>query len=459
MTYQQRRAGKLSVLDAMRRKLPGDGLGWVTPHDSRLSAWRWRDARRWRHRFPPALRPLVWAADRLGWAGIALIDTWQFSRAIGLGAADTARLYLEALACGGRPLDVHVWRSLHHSRHPLPSRSAALLFSGLGQRAGHRLLADKLKLAEHLSTIGIRTPAMRGVLARSFEADRDSDLLADAGVGPGLFLKPRHGHGGRGAFSLTVESDVWSMNGYPGTRASVTARISRLTQTDEVLVQDRLMSIDTLSDLAPGGRAPVLRLVTACTPQGDPFLHSAMLMVARPGKNPSHFLEGQILAPIDLATGRMAGGILLARPGTVMERLWENGPSVKSRDVPSFSQAVEMTLAAMGGLPPLCVIHWDVIVTQDGPVILEGNTAGNWILASLPGLLGHQACPLEDVIAPWTDTTSRGAVGPTTPAARAGRASGEAARLATAPSVTTIKDGESRNSHHSDSFAAECHKN
>jgi hypothetical protein len=43
-----------------------------------------------------------------------------------------------------------------------------------------------------------------------------------------------------------------------------------------------------------------------------------------------------------------------------------------------------------------------VIQTGAGPVFLEGNTSGNWIIASLPDLDGLSAGSLADVLASWS---------------------------------------------------------
>jgi len=46
-----------------------------------------------------------------------------------------------------------------------------------------------------------------------------------------------------------------------------------------------------------------------------------------------------------------------------------------------------------------------VVLTNTGPVLLEGNTSGNWILASLPGVYGLDAGPLAPILAHWMRTS------------------------------------------------------
>ncbi|KQX22677.1 MULTISPECIES: sugar-transfer associated ATP-grasp domain-containing protein [unclassified Sphingomonas] len=355
-------------------------------------------ARDWRLRYPAPLRPFLTIGNRAGWGLAALGRTLQFARAARLAWPATGRLYGDCLLTGGDPIEVHVWRGLHGDRHPLPARSAALVFRRLGDPAGHALLADKLALGERLSELGLAVPAMRAVLDRGSAAP--SEIAAGAGTGAGLFLKPRHGSGGRGAFALTRDDGALRMDGAAVEPPAVVGRINRLLAHDDLLVQDRLIATDAIADLAGDGRPPVLRLATARAPGRAPFLDSALLMIARAGRNPRHFLEGTIYAPIDPAGARTAAGLSLAEPRRRIERL-EQGARLAGRIVPDFDEAVAMALRAMTGLPPLSLIHWDIILTPRGPVLLEGNAAGNWIVASLPGIFGLESGALVPTLAQW----------------------------------------------------------
>ena len=42
-----------------------------------------------------------------------------------------------------------------------------------------------------------------------------------------------------------------------------------------------------------------------------------------------------------------------------------------------------MALHAMELVPDLPLVAWDIIPAAEGPVILEGNTGGDWILTCL----------------------------------------------------------------------------
>ncbi|NGM24192.1 hypothetical protein G3576_29655 [Roseomonas stagni] len=300
---------------------------------------------------------------------------------------------------GARPMEAHVWRDVAGGRHPLPARAAALLLPRLGDSAAHALLADKLATADHLAATGIPFPALHGMLRRGETPDLPA--LARHAAQGALFLKPRHGHGGRGAFTLAWQAGEWLLDGRVLAPAALAARLEQLTRRDDMLVQERLMAPAALADWVVAGRAPVLRLATARHPGGMPFLHGALLTLAVPGRSPHHFLDGAIHAALDPATGLLAPGRSLAAPRRRTTRLPWNGARLEGLPVPAFPDAVAVALRAMTALPPVPLIHWDMIVTDAGPVLLEGNSAGNWILASLPGLDGLDAGPLAPLLTAW----------------------------------------------------------
>ncbi len=375
--------------------LPWDGEGLACASDPTLSRLRLWSARAWRQERAPSLHGAVGFASKLLWPFAALGAVLRFSRRVE-GAALLC-LYKDCVQAGAKPIEAHVWRALHATPHPLPARAAALLLSRLGSPDAHHLLTDKLDTATALSRAGVRFPDLVGMLARG----EPVALPEEAALGRPLFVKPRHGHGHRDAFALVHQDGAWLMNGRSVSAADLLHRLEQASRRDDLLLQERLLAITELADLAVDDRAPVLRLVTARRSGGDPFLHSAMLTLGVPDRDPAHFLEGAVHVPVDAATGHLLRGICLSRPSERMERLPWNASVLTGRQLPDFDRAVAAALTAMRALSPLPLVHWDVILTESGPVFLEGNSSGNWIIASLPALEGETACDLADLLARW----------------------------------------------------------
>jgi hypothetical protein len=347
------------------------------------------------------LRLGLWLADRLLWPMAALRRSLQLGNA--LDGVRGLALFRDCLMTGATPLEAHAWRSVHGTPHPLPARSAALLMLRLGDAAAHQLLADKLATAKVLAGVGVVFPTLHGHVRRG----ESVSLPAADMVKGGLFIKPRHGRGGQGSFALTRLENDWQIDQRQVSSSALLALLAQLSQRDDLLLQERLMAAADLTDLVADGRAPVLRLVTARFPNAAPFLHSALLSIAVPGRDPHHFLDGAIHTPVDLTHGRLAAGLTLAEPRKRVARLDWNALPLAGRTLCGFDKAAAMALRAMAAMPPLPVVHWDFIITSAGPVMLEGNSSGNWIIASLPGLYGLETCALAPLLARWLPTSSR----------------------------------------------------
>ncbi|MGC6328483.1 sugar-transfer associated ATP-grasp domain-containing protein [Rhizorhabdus sp. FW153] len=381
--------------------LPWDGQGLARASDPTLYHLRSWSARAWRRERAPSLHGAVGFASKFLWPLAALGAALRFSRRIE-GVAPV-RLYRDCVATGATPLEAHVWRTLHASPHPLPARAAALLLPRLGSPEAHHLLADKLATAAKLAEAALTFPTLFGVLEQGKPIDFSSAALPDRP----LFLKPRHGHGGRGAFALDGHAGEWRIDGQAVPMPTLLDRLQRSVRFDDLLVQERLTASPDLVDLAVADPAPVLRIVTGRWPGAEPFVHSAMLTLGVPGQNPAHFLDGALYVPVDVSTGRMMRGIRLSRPNDRLDRLPWNGAALKGRVLPDFGIALAAALRAMDALPPLPLVHWDFIPTASGPVLLEGNSSGNWIIATLPQLEGPVACDLADILAQWVPDPTR----------------------------------------------------
>lgn len=377
------------------RELPWDGEGWACADDPVLADLRHWAAAQWRSAHAPIPSGLIWLASRLLWPLAVVGKVAALGRRLPTLARRT--VYADCVRTGASPLEAHVWRSLHATLHPLPAKASALLISRLGASEDQRLLADKLAAAAALSPLGPVFPD----LVQIVRTEGPVELAAELRAGVALFAKPRHGGGGRGGFALDYIGSEWRMDGRPVSESDLLARIARSVRDDDLLIQERVPAHPALENLSQGGRSPVLRLVTARFPGARPFLHSALIAVTVPGQNPVNFLEGTVFAPVDIATGTMARGLVLARPKDKLSVLPWNAAALERRGIPNFDAAVRAVLSAMTALPGLPVVHWDVIPSGEGPVMLEGNVSGNWILASLPERDDLAVCSLSHVLSKW----------------------------------------------------------
>jgi hypothetical protein len=383
------------------RSLPYDGQGLFPPADAPLRDLRRRAASNFWKRTPWWSRPLLIPMARLGWVGACIGHVWRYAPP----PRKAPRLFVDCLRSGARPNEALIWRQFFPppSPHPLPGRAAGRLLSQLGSAAEHRLLADKQAAAELLAKAGLPVPPLLEIIPRGTTIDPAGQVWSQPAH---LFVKPRHGWGSRGAMAVEVLlPNVYRIDGGPPVsddllRAALAA--TSLGQRDDLLVQARLFAAPELADLATSGVAPVLRLTTARNPGEAPFLHSALLSTEVPGERARHFIRGQIRSPVNLATGRIGHGIWFLQPGERYSRLPWNQAPLADRPMPGLDCAVEMALRAMALFPGLPLVNWDLIVTHSGPVILEGNTGGDWTLTNLSTLQGLDTIPLVPLLRRWS---------------------------------------------------------
>lgn len=354
------------------------------------------------------MRVLIVPAARCAWYVVALLLVRRFARALDLSAGARTSLYVHCLRSGAQPVDAWVWQRVSSSTSglPLPARAAGVLLGELGDPAAIRLLADKLATADLLASAGLSTPPMLTVIPRGATADLDASPWLEPAA---LFVKPRHGAARRGAYAIDVLDDArYRLDGDPAIdRPRLLERLRAGSTHDDLLVQTRLAPASELVDLMSGNNVPVLRVTTACEPGGQPFVHSALLEVGMPGEHPRNFVRGHVYVPIELRTGTLRPGIWFARPHDRYSRLPWNDAILDGRPLAGLHHALSEAVRAMRLVPGVPLVNWDIVLAPPGPVILEGNTGGNWILTSLPERLGVETVPIVPLLQRWADEVDR----------------------------------------------------
>jgi hypothetical protein len=296
-------------------------------------------------------------------------------------------LLLDCLTSGAAPNEAFIWRTTFAQvPHPLPGRAAGILLSLTGDPAAHRLLGDKYETDSLLAAANLPVPQLMGLLRKGESSDFNAPLWRRPEL---LFVKPRFGSAGRGA-----------MSGDAFVRSVRRAGSSHPLPAD-LLIQLQLSAAPELADFVTEGRPPVLRVTIARHPGETPFLHSAFLAVDVPGEHPRDFVRGQIRFPVDTTTGRMGNGVWFQQPAVRFASLPWNRARLAGREITGFQEAVDIVLRATALIAPLAIVNWDLIVTASGPVILEGNTGGDWILTNLASVGEIGAVSLVPLLQRW----------------------------------------------------------
>lgn len=145
------------------------------------------------------------------------------------------------------------------------------------------------------------------------------------------------------------------------------------------VIQERATSHPELATLSGTHNLQTTRIITMLDPDGTPHcLHAHLKVIVGDNfvDNFHYGATGNLLAPIDLETGRLAGGRTLRRPEggfALVERHPSTGVPLAGIQVPQWDEVLALARRAAIAFQPLRYVGWDIALTPTGPVLVEGN--------------------------------------------------------------------------------------
>lgn len=264
-----------------------------------------------------------------------------------------------------------------------------ILLDRLANPAVARNLAnDKLAFHNHLVTHGIPVPKIEAVYGGTGLKNPETlqlgnrgqlnGFLGDTGRYP-LFVKPVRGAQGKNAYALLAVTDN-GLQMLSGERVKIADFISRLerTWTNGILFQELLGTSPQIAAIC-GQRLTSVRFIVIVTPEGPEIL-SAVWRVPTGTNVTDNFdcgRSGNIIAGIDLETGQVRR--------IVRGFDWKNipvdchpdtGVSFGQLLLPDWESTRAMCLKSAALIPNLRLQHWDIALTDRGPVVMEVNVEG-----------------------------------------------------------------------------------
>ena len=146
------------------------------------------------------------------------------------------------------------------------------------------------------------------------------------------------------------------------------------------MLEEWIKQHESLSKIYPNA-VNCLRIITAYNGKETKFLTGGITFglsteIAN-GSQPS------IVAPVDFNTG-----ILHKPASTFGDDLYENHPTtgepIKGFQVPYWNEIIQMLKDICAELPTVGYIGWDVAITPDGPIVIEGNTTPGYKYYQIP---------------------------------------------------------------------------
>ena len=162
---------------------------------------------------------------------------------------------------------------------------------------------------------------------------------------------------------------------------SLTLPLKEGRTSRRMLLQRGLSNHRELRDLTQGALCTA-RIVVARPPVGRARIIGAAYRMATGNAAADNYAVGGIVAPIDLASGRLMRAIRrLDKVLSPIDHHPDTGAAIEGRVLPGWADAVALAERGLDLAPRLPTLGWDVAFTDDGPVFIEGNIAPN------PGIL------------------------------------------------------------------------
>ncbi|MFT3986708.1 sugar-transfer associated ATP-grasp domain-containing protein [Aestuariivirga sp.] len=153
------------------------------------------------------------------------------------------------------------------------------------------------------------------------------------------------------------------------------AEITRELEGKLMIVQPWLRNHSDIADLAKDSLI-TFRVVTCLNAHGDPEATMAMLRVlAKLEPDWANALDEEYAAPIELETGRLGlfTGDNMATSTLRYDVQPITGAQVAGRIVKEWPAVRDIALRAHRAIRHRAAIGWDIALTPEGPMVLEGN--------------------------------------------------------------------------------------
>ena len=174
-----------------------------------------------------------------------------------------------------------------------------------------------------------------------------------------IICKPIDGSSGQGIVGRTPES-----------YSDPDALYEELKALGIGIVEDKVIQHEAIAALCPTS-VNTIRVATLLGDKKEGIVY-AYIRIGN-GKVMDNVDCGGMAAPVDIKTGVIAG-VGANKAGETYENHPMTGKRIPGTQIPYWEEAKKMCLDAMKVVPQVRFVAWDVAITPDGPVFIEGNS-------------------------------------------------------------------------------------
>lgn len=136
-------------------------------------------------------------------------------------------------------------------------------------------------------------------------------------------------------------------------------------------------------DRMSSGAVNTVRVMTVLT-DGQPHILYASLRIGNSDRPVDNINAGGMFAPVDTETGCLTCDAI-DKDNKVYQTHPKTGCEIKGFRIPYWQEAKQMCMEAAMVIPQMGYVGWDVAITKDGPLLIEGNNMpGHDILPQMP---------------------------------------------------------------------------
>lgn len=255
-----------------------------------------------------------------------------------------------------------------------------LLNGYVGRSIFRNKLLFELFFKEHLSVVPTLGWGNNGhIYTRTGEAASSDLLLEWLRSNPqGLIFKPFDGAEGRDIFHIKVQDDQVVMNGQS---VDIERGLPVPPSSGDYLITPFIAQAPYAEAIFPH-TANSLRIITMRPPNGEPFIPVAVHRFGTAASIPTdNSSRGGLVVNLDLETGRLSKAFKFPTPAeksiTYLTHHPDTGAAIEGVVVPHWSEVRDTLLEVVKKLPFLNYVGWDVVVTEQGYCVIEGNSGAS----------------------------------------------------------------------------------
>lgn len=263
-----------------------------------------------------------------------------------------------------------------------------------GKLTGRVITGDKFYFNVFLERFHFPTPKVYCFIKDKAPLYFDNRFGIDASLAPfeqlkaflsndmDAFAKPSDGQLGNGIFSLCCKDGRLYVNGRETPAKTV---IDTLLSAD-YLIQERIYQHPALAAFCTSSINSI-RLQTVMDKEGNVHPFGAGVRMGRDGSPVDNWAKGGVFVGVDMQTGRlMSRGFMKPGYGTSSFEHPDSKVKFEGYEIPFYKQAEQMAVRLHKYLYRCHSVGWDIAITPEGPVFIEGN--GWWEISLVQAVHG-----------------------------------------------------------------------